>query len=346
MQPKTKLLFAAMTVAMATTYGVESVTEQFNVTPTVAQELQDAIVESEEFLGMVNLVPVDELKGQKVLGSVSGLVAKRTDTDAGDRQPSNLVSLGAKDYELHFTEFDAYLPYSTVDAWAKFKNFEERYAMWMRRAIALSRIKTGWHGTSVAAVTNPATNTMGEDVNIGWLQLLREYASGKQWFTEGTKQAGKIRIGAGGDFSNLDAAVHAAKMMVNPLLRGAGDLVAIVGEDLVAEEKQALYEALGQKPTEKERIETEVISKVYAGCKLVTDVPFFPGRGLLVTSLDNLSIYYQTDSWRRAVKDKPERSRVEEYNSVNDGYVIEDEEKAAGFEPANVQLPDGLGGWA
>jgi P2 family phage major capsid protein len=348
MQPKTKKLFAAMTIAMATTYGVDSVAEEFNVTPTVAQELQDAIVESEEFLGLINLVPVDQIKGEKVLGSAAGLISKRTNTDANDRQTSSVVNLGGKAYELFPTEFDTHLKHSTIDAWAKFKNFEERYAMWVRRAIALARIKVGFYGTSAAAETDSVSNPNGEDVNIGWLQLLRDYASGKQWFdgSTGTQAVNEIRVGAGGDFENLDSAVHAAKMMVNPLHRGAGDLVAIVGDDLVAEEKAALYKALGQKPTEKERVETEVVSKVYGGCKLVTDVPFFPARGLLVTSLDNLSIYYQTDSWRRSVGDNPKRSRVEDFNSVNEGYVIEDEEKAAGFEFANVKVPDGAGGWA
>ncbi|MFC6633543.1 phage major capsid protein, P2 family [Microbulbifer taiwanensis] len=348
MQPKTKKLFSAMLVAMAASYGVEAVSENFNVMPTIAQELQDKIVESDAFLQAVNVVPVDEIKGEKVIGSAAGLVPKRTDTDNNDRQTSDVLSLGSKGYELFPTEFDTHIKWATIDAWAKFPDFQERYGKWVRKAIALARIRVGWVGTSAAAVTNPVANPNGEDVNKGWLQLLREYNGGAQWFdgSTGTQMANEIRIGAGGDFENLDSAVHAVKQMINHLHRGAGDLVAIVGEDLVAEEKAALYKALGQKPTEKERIENEVVSKVYAGLPLKTDVPFFPARGILITSLDNLSIYYQTDSWRRQVSDNPKRSRVEDYNSVNEGYVIEDEEKAAGVEFANVKLPDGAGGWA
>ncbi|MCX2834467.1 phage major capsid protein, P2 family [Microbulbifer thermotolerans] len=348
MQPKTKKLFGAMLAAMASTYGVASVSEAFSVEPTIAQELQDKIVESDAFLREINVVPVDEIKGEKVIGSAAGLVPKRTNTDANDRQTSDVLSLGSKLYELFHTEFDTHIKWSTIDAWAKFPDFQERYGKWVRKAIALARIRVGWVGTSAAAVTDPEANPNGEDVNKGWLQLLREYKEGAQWFdgTTGTQEAGEIRIGKGGDFENLDATVHAVKQMINPLHRGAKDLVAIVGEELVAEEKAALYKAMGQTPTEKERIEKEVVSKVYAGLPLKTDVPFFPARGILITSLDNLSIYYQTDSWRRQVQDNPKRCRVEDYNSVNEGYVIEDEEKAAGVEFAKVKLPDGNGGWA
>ncbi len=345
MNTQSKKLFTAMLTAMATTYSVPDVTEQFNVTPTVAQKLQDAITQEVDFLNRINVIPVDELKGQKVLGGVSNLVGKRTNTDTTDRETQDLLSLGNKDYELFFTEFDVHLKFSQIDSWAKFPDFQERYGSWVRKAIALARIRIGWHGTSAANVTDPGANDMGEDVNKGWLQHLRDYKSGAQWFIEG-ETAGEIRFGEGGDFVNLDSAVFALKQMVNPIHRGSGDLVAIVGEDLIAEEKAALYAALGRKPSEKERIEKEVVTKVYAGCPLVTDVPFFPARGILITSLDNLSIYYQADSWRRHVLENPKRSRVDDYNSVNEGYVIEDEEKAAGWEFDNVTMPDGAGGWA
>jgi len=345
MKTKAKKLFAAMTVAMAATYGVDSVHEKFSVSPSVAQELQDAIVESEEFLSFVTVMPVDELQGQKVIGGVAVGPGKRTNTETNDRQTSNILQLGSKDYQLYKTEFDYHLPYTTVDSWAKFSDFRERYASWVRRAIALARVMVGWNGTSAAAVTDSTANPMGQDLNVGWLQLLRNYKSGKQWFTEG-ETANEIRIGSGGDFSNLDSLVHGVKQMIHSLYRGGSDLVAIVGEDLVAEEKAKLYEAMGGTPSEKERIEREVVSKVYAGLPIKTDVPYFPARGLLITSLDNLAIYYQEDSWRRQIVDNSKRDRVEEYNSVNEGYVLGDEEKAAGIEFANVKLPDGQGGWA
>lgn len=349
MKPQSKKLFTAMLAAMAATYGVASVTDNFAVEPTVAQELTDKIVESAEFLQEINgSVPVDELKGQKVIGSAGPAIPKRTDTNVKERQSSDILQLGKKDYELFDTEWDTHILWSTIDSWAKFKDFHKRYGEYVRHAIALGRIRLGWIGLTHAATTNPANFPNGEDANKGWLQHLREYNEGAQWFdgSTGTKVENEIRIGPGGDFENLDSAVHAVKQMINKLHRGRKDLVAIVGDELIAEEKAALYKALGQKPTEKERIEKEVVSKVYAGLPIKADVPFFPERGILITPLKNLSIYYQTDSWRRRIVDKPERKRIVDFNSVNEAYVIEDEEAAAGIEFANVKLPDGAGGWA
>ena len=65
-------------------------------------------------------------------------------------------------------------------------------------------------------------------------------------------------------------------------------------------------------------------------------VPFFPVNGVVVTSWDNLSIYFQDSSWRKQTVDNPKRSRVEDYNSRNEGYVIEQLEKFAMTE--NVEL--------
>lgn len=336
---KHKALFVAMLAVMAESYGVTSVTEEFNVTPTVTQKLQDKIVEQDTFLQKINVFGVDEIKGQKVLGSVEGFVPSRTNTDTTDRAPQSVLALGSKDYELFPTEFDTFIKYSTVDAWAKFPDFQARYATWVRKAIAMARVRVGWYGTSAAAVTDKVANPNGEDVNKGWFQLLREYNSGAQWFDEGAT-AGEIRIGEGGDFVNLDAAVHACKMMLDPLFRESGKLVAFIGTDLLDADKASLYNAQGSTPSEKERIANEKVTRTYGG--LPIDTPSgFPARGILITSYDNLSIYYQDSSWRRKIEDNAKRNRVEDYNSVNEGYVIENEEMAAGFEFANVKLKDG-----
>lgn len=344
---KQKILFTQMAVAMAATYGVDSVLEQFSVTPTHAQTLSDKIVESSEFLQSINVFPVDEMKGEKILGSVSGLIPTRTDTDNTDRVTSDVLSLGSKMYELQEVDYNAHMKYSTMDAWAKFPNLQEKYGEYMRQQIALARIRVGWIGTSVALpASNPAL--LGADMNIGWLQLLRNFNSGAQWFDgtvpDSTQTLNEIHIGAGGDFENLDAAVHACKTMVNKLHRNGRDLVAYVGQDLRDDDKARMLAAIGHKPTEKQSSEAVAVVETYAGLPIETPA-FFPERGILVTSRDNLSIYFQDSSWRRQIVDNPKRKRVEDFNSVNESYVIEDETKAAGFEAANIKIKEG-GAWA
>ncbi|MNP63859.1 Phage major capsid protein, P2 family [compost metagenome] len=45
---------------------------------------------------------------------------------------------------------------------------------------------------------------------------------------------------------------------------------------------------------------------------------------MLVTTLSNLSIYYQNGARRRHLKDEPELDRIADYQSSNEAYVIED----------------------
>jgi hypothetical protein len=66
----------------------------------------------------------------------------------------------------------------------------------------------------------------------------------------------------------------------------------------------------------------------------------------VITSYDNISIYRQSDSWRRQIVDNPKKDQVEDYNSRNEGYVIETPEKFVAVEFANVKVPDGANGWA
>ncbi|WP_350669754.1 P2 family phage major capsid protein, partial [Pseudoalteromonas sp. 43-MNA-CIBAN-0464] len=76
--------------------------------------------------------------------------------------------------------------------------FHQRYRNHVRQAIALDIIKIGFHGTSAADTTNRTTNTMLQDVNIGWLQLIRRDAP-ERAISEGAT-VDEIRIGAGGDY--------------------------------------------------------------------------------------------------------------------------------------------------
>ncbi len=57
--------------------------------------------------------------------------------------------------------------------------------------------------------------------------------------------------------------------------------------------------------------------------------PFFPDSTMLITSFNNLSIYWQKGTMRRLMKDEPEYNRIATYQSINDAYVVEDYGKCA-----------------
>jgi len=326
-------MFAELQLAIAESYGVDLATKMFSVDPTIAQELNDAITAKSDFLGRINVIPVTEIKGQKVFIGVSGPVTGRTNTNSKDREAKDASALDQTTYELSSTESDVGMPYAKIDAWAKFPDFHQRYSAAVQKQIALDRIMVGFHGTHAAPQTDIAQYPMLQDVNKGWLQQAREQIPA-QVLKEG-KVAGKVTLGAGGDYANLDALVHDTKQLVDERLRDAGDLIAIIGTDLLAADKAKLYSKQGDTPTEKERIEEAQVIATYGGLPSFS-VPFFPVNGVVVTSWDNLSIYFQDSSWRKQTIDNPKRSRVEDYNSRNEGYVIEQLEKFAMTE--NVEL--------
>ena len=326
-------MYAQMQLDIAESYGVELSSKMFSVEPTIAQELNDAITAKSDFLQRINVIGVSEIKGQKVFLGVSGPVTGRTNTKTTDREAKDASALDDSTYELFSTESDVSLPYAKIDAWAKFPDFHQRYSAAVQKQIALDRIMVGFHGTSAAAQTDIVAHPMLQDVNKGWLQIAREQIP-QQVMSQGLT-AGKVTLGEGGDYANLDALVHDTKQMVDERVRDGGDLIAIIGSDLLAADKAKLYSKQGDTPTEKERIEDAQVIATYGGLPSFS-VPFFPVNAVVVTSLDNLSIYFQDSSWRKQTIDNPKRSRVEDYNSRNEGYVIEQLEKFAMTE--NVEL--------
>lgn len=326
--------YFALQGALAESYGIEDATRMFAVEPTLAQELNDKITEKSDFLQRINVVPVSELKGQKVMIGVSGPVTSRTNTKDTDRVAKDMVDLDALGYELFHTESDVGLPFATIDSWAKFPDFQQRYTAAVQRQIALDRIMIGFNGISAAIQSDIVANPMLQDVNKGWLQLAREQIPAQVLVAD---EGEKITLGAGGDYANLDALVHDVKQMIDPVFRDAGDLVAIVGSDLLAYDKAKLYANQAGTPTEKERIEEQQIIATYGGLPSFM-VPFFPATGVVVTSWDNLSLYFQDSSWRRHLIENPKRSRVEDYNGRNEGYVIEQLGKFAMIEASSLEL--------
>ncbi|WP_395593284.1 phage major capsid protein, P2 family [Pseudomonas sp. B26140] len=325
--------YAELQTAIAESYGVAVASQQFTVEPSIAQELNDAITAKADFLEKINVVPVTEITGEKVFIGVNGPVTGRTNTKTTDREAKDASALENSQYVLASTESDVGLPYAKIDAWAKFPDFKDRYSAAVQKRIAQDRIVVGFHGTHAALQTDLAAFPKLQDVNKGWLQQLREKAPHQ---VVAVGEAGDtVLLGAGGDYANLDGLVHDAKQLIDEILREDGDLIAIIGSDLLAADKAKLYTKQGDTPTEKERIESAQVIATYGGLPAYS-VPNFPVNAVVVTSFDNLSIYFQDSSWRKQTVDNPKRSRVEDYNSRNEGYVVEQMEKMALIE--NVEL--------
>ena len=325
--------YAILQQAYAKVYKAPEGTRSFAVEPSAAQSLNEKITAKSDFLERINIVPVSEIKGEKVMFGVTGPVTSRTDIKTKDREVKDFSNLENNTYELSPTESDVSLPFVKLDAWAKFPDFHKRYSDAVQKQIALDRMMIGFRGTHAAAQTDIEAFPMLEDVNKGWLQQAREQVPG-QVLSQGL-EAGKIRLGEGGDYANLDALVYDVTRAIDDNLRDGGDLIAIIGSDLLAHAKAVLYAKQAGTPTEKERIESAQVVSTYGGVPSFS-VPFFPVNAVLVTSWDNLSIYFQDSSWRVLMLENPKRNRVEDYNSRNEGYVVEQFGKLAMAE--NVEL--------
>lgn len=323
MRNDTRKAFNQLRERVAHLSGVENAAEQFNVSPSVQQTLESRVQESSEFLGRINIVGVDELKGQKVGLGVTGPIAGRTDVTANDRVPRDVTDLTSSSYECVSTEFDTYVSWAKLDAWARFTDFQTRVRNAIVRQQALDRIMVGFNGTSAAVETDPVANPLLQDVNKGWLQKYRDDAPARV-LSEVVDASGKVNVGSGGDYANLDALVYdAVNELVDPWHRESTDLVAVMGRKMLADKYFPLISTHAETPTEARALDLIVSQKRVGGLQAVR-VPFVPDGAMLITSLENLSLYWQRGSRRRYLQDNPKRNRIENYESSNDAYVIED----------------------
>ncbi len=309
---------------------------KFSVEPSVEQKLEERVREESDFLQRINVITVDQMKGEKVGIGVNSTIAGRTDTSGdGERKTRDIHTTDKRGYEVVQTNYDTHLRYNTLDTWRHRKDFQGIYTQAVNKQIARDRLMIGFNGKSAADTTDRSANPLLQDVNKGWLQDLRE---GKP-----AAVLSGMKVGPGGDCENLDAlAFDIQEELIAEWHRDNPDMVVICGRRLLSDKYLGLINKYEQ-PTEKKALDIIITNKQIAGLPAVR-VPFFPANALMITTLDNLSIYIQRESTRRAIIDNPKRDQVEDYRSVNEDYVIEDYDAACLSE--GILLPDGNGGWA
>lgn len=331
MRNDTRLKFNAFSAQLATINGVLNVAEKFTVEPSVQQTLETKMQESSAFLGMINVTGVTEQSGEKLGLGINTTIAGTTDTTTTDRVPADPTNLVGTKYTCEQTNFDTALRYAKLDAWAKFPDFQVRIRDAIVKAQALDRIMIGFNGTSRAATSNRVANPLLQDVNKGWIQHVREDAP-QQIMSEGVEASGKIYIYKPvnnedtkvGDYTNLDALVFSlVNEYLPPHYQDDTELVVILGRELLNDKYFPMISNYAEVPTEKQALDVIISGKQLGGLKVVR-VPFFPSKSLMITRLDNLSLYYQDGARRRSVIDNAKRDQIENYESSNDAYVVED----------------------
>ncbi|MCJ8317008.1 phage major capsid protein, P2 family [Idiomarina sp.] len=334
MRNETRKLFNDFQNRLATLNGVESVGAKFTVEPSVQQTLETRMQESSEFLNSINVIGVNEQQGEKLGLGISGTIAGRTDTNQNDRQPTDPTDMEGSSYFCKQTNFDTALRYGKLDAWAKFQDFQTRIRDAILKRQALDRIMIGFNGTSAATQSDRTANPLLQDVNIGWLQKMRDHAA-ERVMTEVVEASGKITVGTSGDYKNLDALVYdMVNNLIDPWHQDDTELVVLTGRKLLSDKYFPLVNS-DLVPTEKTAADMMISQKRIGGLQAVR-VPHFPANTIMVTRLDNLSLYWQEGSRRRNIIDNPKRDQIENYESSNDAYVVEDYGCAAVAE--NIEL--------
>ncbi|WP_221800534.1 phage major capsid protein, P2 family [Oceanobacter mangrovi] len=332
MQNATRQLYTQHLNDLARTYGVPDVTKAFDISTPIETKIRKAIQESIEFLSLITMRTTDKLKGQALSVAVNGGGAKRTNTANGPRKGRVLGGPDGTNWELAFTEFDVAVPYELLDTWASEPQFYQFLMQAVWQSIGLDKMTIGFYGTSVAAESDIATNTLMEDVNIGWLHKLATENS-SNYLTQSGATADQVSIGAAGDYKNLDQMVADVFNGI-PVHRRTGNEVAIVGHDLVADDINKVLAIHGQTPTEKQ-VQLVRLSKSYGTLPSIV-VPKFPGMGVMVTDLKNLQLISQKSGMRRTERDEPDYNQITSYISDNDAYAIGDLSAIAAVNADNV----------
>ncbi len=165
---------AAYSSNLAKAYNTTDVSKQFAVTSPMETKLRAAILDSVEFLKLITCMDVDQIKGQVVSVGNTGIATGRA---AGRFTTGQDVD--GNEYELKETDSCAYVPWATLAAWANAGSESEFMRLMSENAtmrFALDILRVGFNGTSAAAVTDPVANPLGQDVNKGWHQLVKEKA--------------------------------------------------------------------------------------------------------------------------------------------------------------------------
>ncbi|WP_415720329.1 phage major capsid protein, P2 family [Photobacterium ganghwense] len=319
------------TAATVTAAGAPDGATMFNISAPMETKLRQAIMQSHAFLGMIALLPVQQIKGQVVDVGNDGLSTGRS----ADGRFSVETGQSGNTYELTQTDSGAHINWETMTQWANSGQKGEWLKLMQNsitRRFALDILRVGFNGTSIAATTNPAENPLGQDVNKGWLTVVKE------------KQAAQVLPAAtldptgatAGSYKNLDSLVQdLINTTIAPEHQEDPDLVVLVGSDLVAAEQHRLLEAAAT-PTEHKAAQS--LAKTIAG-KQAYKPPFFPKKGIWVTNLKNLQVLTQEGTQWRSQKNNEDKLRFESSHIRMEGYAVGNLNKFAAIEDVTVADP-------
>lgn len=316
--------------ALAKSYGIDvsAVSRQFSVTEPKEIKLRNALLESQSFLQQIVVTDVDQISGAVVPVGAAGLHTGRRKKGRFVKQ----VGVDGREYKLVETDSCAQLLWSLLCTWANAgseNEFFQKVNDFANDSFALDMLRIGFNGRFIAEDTDDELYPMGEDVNIGWHQLAKDYKDGIQVITD------PVTLGEGGDYPTLDSMVSdLVNAKIPAQFREDPRLVVLIGADLAAAEQHRLYSAA---TTPSEKIAAQLLTSSIAGRPAYVP-PFMPGKRLIVTSLTNLHIYTQRNTRQREADHNGDEKAYESKYWRMEGYALEMPELYAAFDEEAVTV--------
>ncbi|RZP89597.1 P2 family phage major capsid protein [Vibrio vulnificus] len=312
-------------------------TSMFNVPEAFILDEFARIKQTDEFLSKINIVSVESQSGFASGLGTGLLIAAKTDTNHNTRIPRTLKPVSQMNYLCHQVNFDTALPFETIDSLALRADFQGALDAELQKLANLDLIRLGFFGETIEPDSDPVNCPNGEDVAKGWIQALR--SSRPDSILKGA--SGTIKVGKGGDYETVNALVSAVKKKIAPLYRNVNDLVVLLGSDFVEHDQANFFQRQIDPNKSGSQIELRQLEKSYAA--LPAFMPScFPARGVMVTSLNNLSIYFWMKGVRKNfLKKNDGLNRMENFESACIDYVVERLDKAAAVEFKEVQMKEG-----
>ncbi|MEG0208805.1 phage major capsid protein, P2 family [Hafnia sp.] len=302
----------------------------FSLTEPREIRLRNALMQSSEFLKLINIMDVDQIQGQVISTGNPGLFTGRVKGGRFSREMGN----SGNEYKLVETDSGSFITYALLCVWANSgteNEFFQRIQAFSNKSFALDMLTIGFNGEGAAETTNPTDNPLGQDVNIGWHAIVKKR-------TPGQVVTGEVILGdaANADFFGLDAA--ATDLIHNCILeqyRNHPDLVVLAAADLIGADATTMMNKV-DRPSEKAA--ARLITREIAGRKAYSP-PNLPAGRLIVTTLSNLHIYTERGSRRRKAEWVDDRKQFENNYLRMEGYAVEHDELYAAFD--KISLPTG-----
>lgn len=291
-----------------------------------------------EFAKNINIVTVEDRDGKSFLGTLGNPASSRTDVSKQDRQAYSLLS-DTMNYTVAQINTDVCVSYALMNMWSAStsKNFSKQYVEYTQQRVGIDRLIAGWHGTAQSnANTDPEDDPLLKNLSMGWLANMIYQRSDR---VLGCGVGDSIMIGGNSPsdatyvFKNLDEAVLASIAKIPSMHRQ--NLVCLIGDELLAQEQARVYSSDGF-IYEKHK-NSEMFNSFGNIPRL--DCVGFPSLGLVVTSIDNLSIYIKSGTAFRQFKNNVRRERVEDYQTSELAYVVENPNAFYAFNPSVVKVP-------